>query len=1299
MASFGRILWKWTAGIFAVLAIGLALVFGVFRIAVSHAPEYRQPVEARATEAIGLPVSIGQLDARLGLSGPEVVVSDALIRSEDGATTLLEVSRATVSLDLAELLLRWRIRWDAVTLDGIVLDVTREADGELLVLDRRLEDFKRKDPNRPLPTGELRLLNSRLVFDDRAVGEEGGEPVLWSFDEVSLSITNRRDGMRISGEFLPPPEAGERIVFWADRETAGGTWQSYAATRSIEFAALGRVRELAGLVPTGGRADLRVWVDGEARTATAARAEFEIEDLALPPVHAPAAHPGVSGQPESIVEYQRLAGRGSWERTPNGWTAKGEDLDLARGLSSWRIKSISAGRSVKPLGGGSRIELAADYLRLDDLQPLVARLPGETLRARLDAIAPSGEVRGLKVEVDAEPAGEAVDYHVTVEADLKGIETLATENLPGITGLSGRIRSDARGGRFEFSGDALSVDYPRLFRQPLTLDRSGGLVLWNFGTDGLILIGDGLIFGNPDLTLETGFRIRLADENQPGSIDFRGEVTDVDVKAARKYLPVGIMTENVAGWLDKALVDGRVAQADVRIEGPLRGFPYREDQGEFRAGFTAEDLDLNYTNGWPLAENLVADLLFLNEGLTAVVREGTLNNMDVDQVDVDFPDLKLGELTVKGRVTGPLANVHSYLLDSPPVRTALDPGLSLVKVNGGDADVSVDLYLPLKDLPSRRVNVDVDVDDGNVNYGNLTFPLTKLQGQLRVRGTDVYADGLTARLVEQPAWIDVAPYEDLGIRANIRLESTGDALATALELPLHDYLSGRTELRGILQFPRAGSGNYFWMRYESELAGLELSLPEPLHKPADEAVHFAVESHFPPGQPEDLRLELGNNMGARLLWQSRENDQPARLISAVVEGGRIDVEPFDGEGLFIRGQFETISVDEWLEVRFGEGDGETSFEDWFAGVDLTAQELIAVGQHIDNATVQMRPETANGAWSIDIQSEAIAGKVTLPFELESRENAIILNMDRLAMFDDPRDGGGEAVAPTTVPPLRIDAREFAGFEIELGHLIARVDALPFGFEASNFAATGPSFSVTGNLRSELGSGIDRSTLTIEVNSTDLSDTLEFGGFAPSVDANRGKFKLDVSWQGGLVPNLVAVAEGSASLKLGSGSLTEVKPGAGRVFGLLSVQALPRRLMLDFRDVFKKGFFFDEFGGDFQIANGEATTDNLKMKGRAADIGIIGTVQLVDREYDQTAVVSAQIGNTLPVVGAIAAGPIIGGGLFVLKEILKEPLREAGQVQYRITGPWENPQVAKVTDGEVTGTQISRSEEDREAGGG
>ena len=51
--------------------------------------------------------------------------------------------------------------------------------------------------------------------------------------------------------------------------------------------------------------------------------------------------------------------------------------------------------------------------------------------------------------------------------------------------------------------------------------------------------------------------------------------------------------------------------------------------------------------------------------------------------------------------------------------------------------------------------------------------------------------------------------------------------------------------------------------------------------------------------------------------------------------------------------------------------------------------------------------------------------------------------------------------------------------------------------------------------------------------------------------------------------------GLVDFRADDGRLTDVEPGgAGRVFGLLSVQALPRRLRLDFSDMFREGFGYD-----------------------------------------------------------------------------------------------------------------------------
>ncbi|MEO1204630.1 MAG: AsmA-like C-terminal region-containing protein, partial [Pseudomonadota bacterium] len=130
----------------------------------------------------------------------------------------------------------------------------------------------------------------------------------------------------------------------------------------------------------------------------------------------------------------------------------------------------------------------------------------------------------------------------------------------------------------------------------------------------------------------------------------------------------------------------------------------------------------------------------------------------------------------------------------------------------------------------------------------------------------------------------------------------------------------------------------------------------------------------------------------------------------------------------------------------------------------------------------------------------------------------------------------------------------------------------------------------------------------------------------------------------------------------------------RVFGLISIVALPRRLSLDFRDVFEKGFGFDEIAGTFNISNGVATTCNLGLEGPAADIAIIGSVDLTEQRYTQAAVVSTNVTNALPVVGAVVAGPQAAAALLIFTQIFKKPLREVGQLYYDIGGSWDEPDI-------------------------
>jgi uncharacterized protein YhdP len=211
-----------------------------------------------------------------------------------------------------------------------------------------------------------------------------------------------------------------------------------------------------------------------------------------------------------------------------------------------------------------------------------------------------------------------------------------------------------------------------------------------------------------------------------------------------------------------------------------------------------------------------------------------------------------------------------------------------------------------------------------------------------------------------------------------------------------------------------------------------------------------------------------------------------------------------------------------------------------------------------------------------------------------------------------------------------------------------------------------------------GSG-QRSTFKFECESSDFGATLASLGIPDGLTADKAYASVDVWWPGPPDSHFLEQIGGSLSFNIEDGYLTEIDPGAGRLFGLLSVGALPRRLSLDFSDVFQKGLAFDSLSGDFQIFDGDAFTDSLTLSGPAAKILIVGRTGIAKRDYDQIAVVSTNIGRSLVIPGAFAAGPGVGAAVWLFSEIFKDPLTDMSRVSYQITGSWDDPKIERVAD--------------------
>ncbi|MET0232564.1 MAG: AsmA-like C-terminal region-containing protein [Rhodanobacteraceae bacterium] len=206
-----------------------------------------------------------------------------------------------------------------------------------------------------------------------------------------------------------------------------------------------------------------------------------------------------------------------------------------------------------------------------------------------------------------------------------------------------------------------------------------------------------------------------------------------------------------------------------------------------------------------------------------------------------------------------------------------------------------------------------------------------------------------------------------------------------------------------------------------------------------------------------------------------------------------------------------------------------------------------------------------------------------------------------------------------------------------------------------------------------------SHLTVRLTAQNLGHMMDALGFPGLIDGGETTADIDAIWPG--PPSAFALAKletGAITLNVSEGRILEVEPGAGRFFGLLSLSEIPRRLSLDFSDFFRSGLSFNSITGTFGIDKGNAYTSNLVIKSPAADIAVTGRTGLRAKDYDQQLAVTAHTGATLPIVGALAAGPVGAAAGLVLQGVLGKPMGKALGSTYRVTGSWEKPVVTVVS---------------------
>ena len=1270
-----RKLWRALAATLAVLVILAAVLLGVLRLLLVQVPEYRAEVESRAAALLGFPVEIGAMDARLGLGGPEFRFERIRVLARDGARTLFLAERGAIQFEPWSLL-RGHPRPDLIGLSGVSLRVERDAEGGWQLyseggplLDHNVVEQGRGPLPRleNLPQGLLQLSDVVVEFEDL---QHGSGPWVLFLEEFDLDLQPGRLVLAAAGRL--PGELGNALdlsLAVTDQDERGWPtdWEGGVSATGLDLAVLATAFGPDREWPQAGVVDVSISAAVAGGVPERVAGDVRARGLEVPA----GAHLKSDAPALDRLEYPQLGSSFDWTRSPGGWTLLLDELEVGREGSSWR--SPSATLALDSDGATRRVLWSADRLQLEDLLPAARWLP-EAWREPLLGLAPSGRLEGLEGRA-AWPAEGGGLEELAVKTRFAALEVRPFGSWPGVSNLSGTIAGDLDGGSGELSGRSSGVALPALFRAPLALDTLDAEFEWRREPGALLLRVPQLEARNADAVVSARALLKLPEGDASPELDMDAVAREVSIAAAPGYLPVGIMPQQVVGWLDRALQAGTVPEARFEFRGPVRAFPFRDDTGLFRVDFDWEDGTLDYSPGWPAATGISAAVRFENEGLSAQVARGALAGVQAGPVEVAIPDLALGELRVQGRAAGSIAAMREFVLAADLLERTIGPGLAPAQVQGGSADAEVDLELPLRSLARSRARVELEIRDGAVAYDFLGAPLQDIDARLSIDNARVTADNISATLAGAAVAAAVSVQPDGAVRVDAEGRITAARLAEVLRLPLAQWMAGETPWQGEVVFPAPESDGPLRMEIAAGLEGMAVTLPQPFRKASAERRSLKVQAEFSDPDYFDTVLEWDDGLRAAARLDRTGPD----LRLGVLPGGVENAAP----GVVLSGAVAELDLGGWFGVEWPEQVGGEGLRQSLAGGRLLIGRLVTPWAVFPDLLLEATNEESQ--WRFAVDAERAAGRLDLPHTLYGDES-VTVNFDRLWLKPDasddapgaaPADAGAAAgrVAPSLVPGIDLQVGDLRLGNIRFGSVSGLVLHEGDGFELVGLEGMGEGFLFQARGRSRLSDTVDASSLILELQSDDVAEALDFMQFRPSLDARSGRFEANVKWQGGLRRDWLGAIEGTAKLDIRDGTLVGVEPGAGRVFGLLSIQALPRRLALDFKDVFGEGTAFDRISGDFSIAGGDAYTENLVMRGPSADMGVVGRAGLVARDYDQTAVIAADLGRTLPVAGTVVGGPVVGAALFILSEMLRKPFQ--AQLTYRITGPWDDPVIERI----------------------
>lgn len=1255
--------WCYTAVTFLVWAVAAALIvtlLGLRYYVLPNVGAYKEVIAHEASLAAGQKITIRDIRARWDGLHPHLDLIDIALYDKQNRVALalkhVETTFSWTSLLVGE------ARLSRLAIHDPALTIRRDTDGTVTIAGISLNDPARPDfPNWLLRQSRIDVLNATVTWQDDL---RGTEPLV--FNQVAARIANppwerflgrHRFGLRATpavGSMSPLDIRGSVVGKDVSRpENWSGTL--YALLENTDVAPWGRWFTLPAALQQG-RGSARFWLEFEQGQSTKLTTDVALADIVtqLEPQLAP-------------LPLQHLNGRLVWQRTRDGNELRATRLSLAT-PDGVNLKDAEA-RFRTRLVAGQRTqdgEARLEALQIEQLATLLPALP-VTLPdwADLQKLAPRGRLNQTRLAWERTNDNPAT---FTLDARFEALGANPHLGVPGFSGLNGTLEATQDGGALHLESTQTQLDFRDLLRGPIPVDKLAGQFTWKKQGATLNVKIARFALANPHLALTLDGTYKHTG-NGLGDADLTGKVEHADGKFSRFYFPK-TLSRDTLHWLDTSVLEGRGENFNIVLRGNLDEFPWADGKrGMLKISGKITDALLDYADGWPKIEGLHADLLFQGNHMEINASQGRLLGNRIIKTRAVIPALDAAHpvLEITGELNSPAMEIIQFINHSP-VQDTLDRFTEGMQASGpGKLVLALQIPLDTEGVGSR-VKGSYTLSNATLT-GDADFPdMQSINGRLDFTESSLRAQRLQAVLATGPVQFGMESATGGMLRVRAQGSVSAEYLRRSVSHPLLNRIQGAAPWEAEIRMRKRQAD----LTLKSTLNGLAFNLPPPLDKPANASLPFTAERKLLGGGQDLVSLRLGQVLSAQLL--RREQAGGRRVERGEVALGAEAALPAQ-PGLRVTGRVEHCDLDHWRAIL--EDAPRESAPDLPAihVANLQFGSLDLFGRRINDLKLNLNHQ--NEDWRLELQSREVTGEALW----QRSGNGKILA--RLKSLTFPAPAPAKLSAPDNVqearqdayPALDISAEQFEIRQKKLGRLelLATPQGSHWSIDRLRISNPDSTLTVDGEWRNWKNNPDTRLNLAWDI--TDVGKTLERFGYPDAVKGGHADLTGTLKWAGSPHEFNVPGLTGTLQLEAAHGQFLKIQPGVGRLFGVVSLQALPRRLTFDFRDVFNAGFAFDKITAGIRIQNSVLKSDDFVMEGPAAKVNIRGETNL-ERETQNLHIKVTPALTDSVALAAFAGGPAVGAAAWVAQKLLKDPLNKLASYEYDITGTWDDPQEIK-----------------------